>query len=160
MNAKCTPHHRRPRNGVSLDLNLSNKLFFFLEPGQLESPRYTSRPTSLLSTVPNTNSNHHHSHHYNAATNGGTTELISTATNSSYVNTNSLSSGGNSMLTIEQLQKDLLKLKTSMDEMKTKLTDQIRDLVGELDEEKKARSTMQVELERLRKLIHKSQFDN
>jgi len=56
----------------------------------------------------------------------------------------------------EQLQKDFFKLKSSMDEMKLKFTDQIQDLVNELDEEKKARATLQIELERLQKLVQKT----
>ena len=59
-------------------------------------------------------------------------------------------------MTVEQLQKDFLKLKSTMDEMKMKFSDQIRDLVGELDEEKKARANLQIELERLQKQIQKS----
>ena len=43
-----------------------------------------------------------------------------------------------------------------MDEMKLKLTDQIQDLVTELDEEKKVRANLQIELERLQKLVQKS----
>ena len=58
--------------------------------------------------------------------------------------------------TIEQLQKDILKIKASMDDMKVKFADQIRELVDELDEEKKARATLQIELERLQKQIQKS----
>jgi predicted nucleic acid-binding Zn-ribbon protein len=115
------------------------------EPGQLESPRYTNRPSSLHSTL--SNSNHQ--------TLNGTTEIISTATNSSYVNTNH-----NGTITIEQLQKDFLKMKSSMEDMKMNFTDQIRDLVGELDEEKKARATLQIELERLQKQIQKSSLVN
>lgn len=65
----------------------------------------------------------------------GTTESVPTATNSSYVNTIMLNN--NSTITVEQLQKDLMKMKVSMDDMKVKFADQIRDLVGELDEEKK-----------------------
>jgi uncharacterized protein YlxW (UPF0749 family) len=57
---------------------------------------------------------------------------------------------------LEQLQKDFFKLKSSMDEMKLKFTDQIQDLVNELDEEKKARATLQIELERLQKLVQKT----
>jgi len=56
----------------------------------------------------------------------------------------------------EQLQKDLIKLKSSMEEMKLKFTDQIQDLINELDEEKKARATLQIEFERLQKLVQKS----
>jgi hypothetical protein len=114
------------------------------DPGQLESPRYTNRPASLHSTL----------HHMN-----GTTEIVSTATNSSYVNSNILNNN-NSTITFEQLQKDFLKMKVSIDDMKMKFTDQIRDLVGELDEEKKARATLQIELERLQKQIQKSSLVN
>jgi len=113
------------------------------EPGQLESPRYTNRPTSLHSSLSNPN---------------GTTEIVQTTTSSSYVNTNILNP--NSTITFEQLQKDFLKLKISMDDMKIKFADQIRDLVGELDEEKKARATLQIELERLQKQIQKSSLVN
>ena len=66
----------------------------------------------------------------------------------------------NSTITIEQLHKDLMKMKISMDDMKIKFTDHIRDLVGELDEEKKARATLQIELERLQKQIQKSSLVN
>lgn len=88
-----------------------------------------------------------------------TTELTQTATNASYVNSSSLNNT-TSIITIEQLQKDLLKMKVLMDDMKIKFTDQIRDLVGELDEEKKARATLQIELERLQKQIQKSALVN
>lgn len=63
-------------------------------------------------------------------------------------------------MTTEQLQKDFLKMKISIDEMKMKFADQIRDLVAELDEEKKARATLQIELERLQKQILKSSLVN
>ena len=43
-----------------------------------------------------------------------------------------------------------------MDGMKSTLSDQIHDLVGELDEEKKARAALHIEVERLQKLIQKS----
>lgn len=56
----------------------------------------------------------------------------------------------------EQLQKDFMKLKHSMNEMKVKFTDQIQDLVNELDEEKKIRATLQIEIERLQKLVQKT----
>ena len=124
-----------------------------LEPGQLESPRYTNRPSSLHGALMNTN------HHGNSSLNG-TTESVPTATNSSYVNTIMLNNSHNSTMTIEQLQKDLMKMKVSMDDMKIKFADQIRDLVGELDEEKKARATLQIELERLQKQIQKSSMVN
>lgn len=65
-----------------------------------------------------------------------------------------------SPITAEQLQKDFFKMKISMDEMKMKFADQIRDLVAELDEEKKARANLQIELERLQKQIHKSSLVN
>ncbi|CAF2386819.1 unnamed protein product [Rotaria sp. Silwood2] len=122
------------------------------EPGQLESPRYTNRPSSLHSTLVNTNQQ-------GTSSLNSTTELAHTATNSSYVNSNSLTNN-NSTITIEQLQKDLLKMKVVMDDMKIKFADQIRDLVGELDEEKKARATLQIELERLQKQIQKSSIVN
>ena len=51
-------------------------------------------------------------------------------------------------------------MKLFMDEMKAKFADQIRDLVGELDEEKKARATLQIELERLQKQIQKASLVN
>ncbi len=66
----------------------------------------------------------------------------------------------NSTITLEQLQKDFFKIKVSMDEMKMKFADQIRDLVGELDEEKKARATLQIEIERLQKQIQKTSIVN
>lgn len=88
----------------------------------------------------------------------GTTELVQTATNSSYVNANSLNNHGTA--SVEQLQKDLLKMKVFIEDMKTKFTDQIRDLVDELDEEKKARATLHIELERLQKQIQKSSLVN
>ena len=88
----------------------------------------------------------------------GTTELVQTATNSSYVNANSLNNHGTT--SVEQLQKDLLKMKVFIEDMKTKFTDQIRDLVDELDEEKKARATLHIELERLQKQIQKSSLVN
>ncbi|CAF3543311.1 unnamed protein product [Adineta steineri] len=122
------------------------------EPGQLESPRYTNRPSSLHSALMNNNNNHHTNSSLN-----GTTDLSQTATNSSYINGNMYNS---STITIEQLHKDYMKMKVSMDEMKIKFADQIRDLVGELDEEKKARATLQIELERLQKQIHKSALVN
>lgn len=65
-----------------------------------------------------------------------------------------------STITVEQLYKDFLKMKISMDEMKVKFADQIRDLVAELDEEKKARANLQIELERLQKQIYKSSLVN
>ena len=58
--------------------------------------------------------------------------------------------------TIDQLQKDLFKLKNTLEEMKAKFTDQIHDLIHELDEEKKARANLQIELERLQKHVQKS----
>jgi len=73
----------------------------------------------------------------NTSTLNGSTELLNTSTS-------------------EQLQKDFAKLKASMDEMRSKFTDQIQDLIHELDEEKKARATLQIELERLQKLVQKS----
>ncbi len=51
-------------------------------------------------------------------------------------------------------------MKVAMDDMKVKFADQIRDLVGELDEEKKARATLQIEIERLQKQIQKSTLVN
>jgi hypothetical protein len=57
--------------------------------------------------------------------------------------------------TLDQLQKDFVNLKSTMNEMKLKFNDQIRDLMNELDEEKKARATLQIEIERLQKLIQK-----
>lgn len=57
---------------------------------------------------------------------------------------------------IEQLQKDFSKLKHTLDEMKMKFTDQIQDLIHELDEEKKARANLQIEFERLQKHVQKS----
>lgn len=81
----------------------------------------------------------------------GVTELVPTATNSSYVNPNHLNG-----ITTEQLQKDFFKMKTAIDEMRKKFSDQIRDLVEELDQEKKARANLQIELERLQKQIQKS----
>lgn len=101
---------------------------FFQEPGQLESPRYANRSFSLTNTA-------------NSISNG-TTEVI----NPSFIPSTSL----------EQLQKDFHKLKSSMDDMKLKFTDQIRDLINELDEEKKARATLHIEIERLQKLVQKS----
>ncbi|CAF1382771.1 unnamed protein product [Adineta ricciae] len=121
------------------------------EPGQLESPRYTNRPSSLHSTLVTNN------HQGNSSLNG-TTEIVPTVTNSSYVNSNLYNSNGT--ITVEQLHKDFQKMKVSLDEMKIKFTDQIRDLVGELDEEKKARATLQIELERLQKQIQKSSLVN
>lgn len=117
----------------------------FSEPGQLESPRYNNnRPSSLHSTLSTTN-----------PTFNGTTEIISTtATNSSYVNANHINSSPT--LTLEQLQKDLMKMKDTMDQMKRKFTDQIQELVDELDQEKKNRAMLQIELERLQKQIQKS----
>lgn len=113
------------------------------EPGQLESPRYNNRPSSLQSTLTSTN-----------PTFNGTTEIISTtATNSSYVNANLLNSS--STVGLEQLQKELVKMKEAMDEMKMKFSDQIRDLLDELDGEKKNRAMLQIELERLQKQIQK-----
>ncbi len=96
----------------------------FLEPGQLESPRYNNRPFSLSLT--------------NTSTLNGTTESP----------------------TLDQLQKDIAKLKSTMNDMKSKFTDQIQDLMNELDEEKKARATLQIEIERLQKLIQKSSRAN
>lgn len=43
-----------------------------------------------------------------------------------------------------------------MEEMRTKFSDQIDDLIHELDEEKKVRATLQIEIERLQKLYQKS----
>jgi hypothetical protein len=44
--------------------------------------------------------------------------------------------------------------------MRAKFTDQIQDLIHELDEEKKVRATLQIELERLQKLVQKSSRAN
>ena len=74
------------------------------------------------------------------------------------MNSNILSNS--TSVSFELLQKDFLKMKIAMDEMKVKFADQIRDLVGELDEEKKARATLQIELERLQKQIQKSSLVN
>lgn len=74
------------------------------------------------------------------------------------MNANTLNN--NSTITVEQLQKELLKMKVSMDDMRAKFAEQIRDLVGELDEEKKARATLQIELERLQKQIQKASLVN
>jgi len=71
-----------------------------------------------------TNTNHRTSSPLN-----GPNESIQTATNSSYVNSNLLNNNSTT-ITLEQLQKDFLKMKVSMDEMKIKFSDQIRDLVG------------------------------
>ncbi|CAF4347124.1 unnamed protein product, partial [Adineta steineri] len=100
------------------------------EPGQLESPRYANRSFSLTNT--------------NNSTLNGTTESL----NSSFTTT------------LEQLQKDFSKLKSSMNDMKLKFTDQIQDLMNELDEEKKVRATLQIEIERLQKLVQKSSLNN
>ena len=121
------------------------------EPGQLESPRYTNRPSSLHSILANNNLQG------NSSLNG-TTEIVPNVTKSSYVNSNLYNSNGT--ITVEQLHKDFQKMKVSLDEMKIKFTDQIRDLVDELDEEKKARATLQIELERLQKQIQKSSLVN
>ncbi|CAF1022922.1 unnamed protein product, partial [Rotaria sordida] len=98
------------------------------EPGQLESPRYVNRSFSLTNT-----------------------------NNSTLINTNELKNSldGN-ITTLEQLKKDLIQLKLTMDEMKLKFTNQIQDLIHELDEEKKARATLQIEIERLQKFFQKS----
>ncbi len=98
----------------------------------MESPRYVNRSFSLSNT--------------NNSTLNGTTELV----NPSYVN----------ITTLEQLQKEFLKLKSSMDDMKLKFSNQIRDLINELDEEKKARATLHIEIERLQKLVQKSSLIN
>ncbi|CAF1270187.1 unnamed protein product [Adineta steineri] len=103
---------------------------FQREPGQLESPRYANRSFSLTNT--------------NNSTLNGTTESL----NSSFTTT------------LEQLQKDFTKLKSSMNDMKLKFTDQIQDLMNELDEEKKVRATLQIEIERLQKLVQKSSLNN
>jgi hypothetical protein len=47
-----------------------------------------------------------------------------------------------------------------MDDMKLKFSNQIRDLINELDEEKKARATLHIEIERLQKLVQKSSLIN
>ncbi|UJR09892.1 hypothetical protein I4U23_014114 [Adineta vaga] len=96
------------------------------EPGQLESPRYTHRSHSLTNTV-------------NSLLNGTSDSL-----NLSYPSTTT---------TLEQIQKDFFILKSSMNEMKSHFTKQIRDLITELDEEKKVRATIQIEIERLQKLV-------
>ncbi|CAF4340476.1 unnamed protein product, partial [Rotaria sp. Silwood2] len=98
------------------------------EPGQLESPRYSNRTSSFTNT-----------------------------NNSSLINTNeSRNSVDSGMTTLEHLKKDLIQLKLTMNEMKLKFTDQIQDLIHELDEEKKARATLKIEIERLQKLVQKS----
>ena len=111
------PPYQRGKNKFNL---LETFLYVLLDPGQLESPRYTNRSFSLTNPTSN-----------------GTNELMNS-------------------LGLEQIQKDLLKFKTSMDEMKLKFSEQIHDLIHELDEEKKARSALQIEIERLQKLIQKS----
>lgn len=58
--------------------------------------------------------------------------------------------------TLEQLQKDITSLKSTMDEMKSSFSDQLQDLIHELDEEKKARAALQIEVERLQKFFQKS----
>lgn len=83
---------------------------------------------------------------------------------SSLTNTNTSTLNGSTellnSLTSDQLQKDFAKLKASVDEMRAKFTDQIQDLIHELDEEKKVRATLQIELERLQKLVQKSSRAN
>ena len=49
-------------------------------------------------------------------------------------------------------------MKQTVEEMKSKMTEQIHDLIQELDDEKKARATLQIELERLQRSIQKSFF--
>ena len=151
MNSKFTHLHLPHLSAVKSFHHFPIRRSVFLsETGQLESPRYTNRPSSLHSTL---NNNNHHPNYTN-----GTTEIVHTVTNSSYVNTSALNNS--STMTVEQLYKDFLKMKISMDDMKMKFTDQIRDLVAELDEEKKARATLQIELERLQKQILKSSLVN
>ncbi|CAF1421521.1 unnamed protein product [Rotaria sp. Silwood1] len=122
----------------SVDLKSENKMHtptppsYQREPGQVESPRYANRSYSITST-----------------------------NNSTLINTNesrdSLSgSTTTTTITLEQLKKDLMQIKLTMNEMKLKFTDQIQDLIHELDEEKKARATLQIEIERLQKLVQKS----
>lgn len=124
MNVNCTRHLLQQFNEVKPLKKIYTLYRFFLEPGQLESPRYNNRPFSLSLT--------------NTSTLNGTTESP----------------------TLDQLQKDIAKLKSTMNDMKSKFTDQIQDLMNELDEEKKARATLQIEIERLQKLIQKSSRAN
>ena len=76
--------------------------------------------------------------------------------NRSHVPLNGTSDLSGGPKTVDQLQKDLTRLRSTMDNVKCTLTDQIHDLVGELDEEKKARAALHIEVERLQKLIQKS----
>jgi hypothetical protein len=128
MIPKCILHHL---NEVIKRREKKHKYLYFLEEvGPLESPGYTNRSISLPNTY--------------TPTSNDTTEL-----------TNLLN---NNIPTTEQLQKDLIKLKSSIDEIKLKFTDHIRDLVTELDDEKKARAILKIELERLQKSIPKPSF--
>ena len=107
-------------------------LFIFFcvssESDQSDSPRYANHSFSLSNA--------------NNITSNSTTEAV----NSCHVN----------LIAFEQIQRDLLILKSTMDETKSKFSGQLQDLIHELDEEKKARATLQIEMKRVQKLFHKS----
>ena len=131
MNEEPTLHCLRPRSEVVESLTTEKSLrLVSLEPERLGSPHYTAR-SFLLGSSSNLNLNGgrdftHSSHPPDA-----------------------------SGKTVEQLQKDLRRLEVNMDEMRWKMNGQLSDLISELDQEKKSRATLQIELERLQKLIQK-----
>ncbi|CAF3368612.1 unnamed protein product [Rotaria socialis] len=113
----------------SIDLKSGNKIHTPSPPSYQREPGQIESPRYINRTFP--------------LANGSTLNNTNESKNSRFT-------------TGEQLQKELLKLKLTLEEVKAKFTDQIDDLIHELDEEKKARATLQIEIERLQKLFQKA----
>ena len=56
---------------------------------------------------------------------------------------------------LDQLQNEISSIRTSLDGMKSNLIGQIGELARELDDERKARASLQIELERIQKVLQK-----
>ncbi|CAF0956735.1 unnamed protein product, partial [Didymodactylos carnosus] len=137
------------------------------DPSQLESPRSrvdfnrtlnNHQTESLNHSLSNNNRENNinlHSNNSFASQSG----LMNTSKNSSYVNTTSSLQHGQQQQQspdqslIEQLQKDLEHMKMAMELMRGKFHNKLSTLVNELDDEKKVRSKLQIELERVQKTI-------
>lgn len=57
--------------------------------------------------------------------------------------------------TLDQLQSEVSMIRTNLDGMKSNLIEQIGELARELDNERKARASLQIELERIQKVLQK-----
>ncbi|CAF1004192.1 unnamed protein product [Didymodactylos carnosus] len=136
------------------------------DPSQLESPRSRADFSRTLSNPHSETSNRSLNNNQRENTISSNTNnpstlsstLMDTMTNSSYVNTTSSLQNEQSLnrSQLEQLQKDLEQMKITMEHMRAKFHDKISILVNELDDEKKARSKLQIELERVQRTISTS----